>query len=146
MEEASTCSAQIFSFGSEVNPEAAQVQNQLEVPLKCHKLIHTFLKDFEESAFNRKKSSIKGVEKGRGVIAEIYTLKSKKSSEVPIIVPGVRVLTGKINKSSKMYIFRNGTPISDALVAKSIKNFKKQMTEVKKGDECTITLDVSNQF
>jgi len=56
------------------------------------------------------------------------------------------VLSGKINKSSRMYVFRNGTPISEALVAKSIKVFKKETTEVKKGDECTITLEVSNQF
>lgn len=47
MEEAATCQAEIFTFGSEVNPEAAQVQNTLQVSLKCHKLIHTFLKDFQ---------------------------------------------------------------------------------------------------
>ena len=53
---------------------------------------------------------------------------------------GVKVLEGKINKNHKLFIFRNGVPVSEASVAKNIKTFKKEVPEVKKSDECTIIL------
>jgi len=68
------------------------------------------------------------------VIAEIYKIKGKKGAEDTINIPGVRVLAGKISKSSKVYLFRNGSPVSDLIYIKSIKSFKKEMGEVKKGD------------
>jgi translation initiation factor IF-2 len=92
---------------------------------KIHRLIHTFLKDFEESAINRKKTSIKGTEKGRGIIADIFPIKGKKGTTEVMYVPGIRVDAGKMSKDNKFYIFRNGTPITNALYAKSIKSFKK---------------------
>ena len=46
LEEASTCSANIFTFGTEMNSEAAIHLKQFEVMPKIHRLIHTFLKDF----------------------------------------------------------------------------------------------------
>lgn len=50
------------------------------------------------------------------------------------MVPGVRVTSGKLSKTNKMHIFRNESPITAELFAKSIKSFKKEMAEVKKGD------------
>ena len=62
------------------------------------------------------------------------------------MVPGVRVQAGKISKSHRLYIFRNGTPATQGYFPKAIKVFKKEMGEVKKGDECTITMDVDDGF
>jgi translation initiation factor IF-2 len=89
---------------------------------------------------------IKGTEKGRCLIAEVYKIKGKKGTDEVILVPGVRVTSGKMAKTHKMHVFRNDTPITGELFAKSIKSFKKEMTEVKKGDECTITLDTPPGF
>ena len=49
-------------------------------------------------------------------------------------MPGVRVTSGKLAKTHKMHVFRNDSPITAELFAKSIKSFKKEMAEVKKGD------------
>lgn len=48
---------------------------------KVHRLIHLFLKDFEDSAINKKKEHIKGIEKGRALIAEVFPIKGKKGGE-----------------------------------------------------------------
>ncbi len=70
LEEAQTCSAEIFTFGAEVCSEAALMQKETKIVTKVHRLIHNFLKDFEESAIARKKSAmIKGTEKGRCLVA-----------------------------------------------------------------------------
>lgn len=59
---------------------------------RVHRLIHTFLKDFEETGINRQRVTIKGVEKGRGLVADIFPIKGKKGSAVEtVFVPGVRV-------------------------------------------------------
>ena len=80
---------------------------------KVHRLIHNFLKDFEESAIARKKGAmIKGVEKGRGVVADVFKIKGKKAGDEAVLIPGIRVSGGKMAKTLKMYIFRNGTPIT----------------------------------
>jgi translation initiation factor IF-2 len=126
IEEAITCNAEIFTFGVEANFEAALMQKDQKIVPKVHRLIHNFLKDFEESAIARKKGGlIKGTEKGKGLVAEVYQIKSKKGSEEPIFIPGVRLTSGKISKTNKLYIFRNGTPVTGEMFAKSIKVFKK---------------------
>lgn len=46
------------------------MQKETKIVTKVHRLIHNFLKDFEESAIARKKSAmIKGTEKGRCLVA-----------------------------------------------------------------------------
>ncbi len=67
LEEAVTCNAEIFTFGTEMSSEAVLMQKELKMVPKIHRLIHNFLKDFEETAIARKKGAmIKGTEKGRG--------------------------------------------------------------------------------
>lgn len=146
IEEASTCKADIFSFGCEVNFQAASLISSYQIVPKIHKLIHTFLKDFEQSAINKKKVFIKGVEKGRGIIADVFPIKGKKGGPEIVYVPGVKIEAGKIGKTHKLYVFRNGSPASDGVFARNIKVFKKEMSQVKKGDECTITMDLSPDF
>lgn len=65
--------------------------NQFEKKPRVHRLIHTFLKDFEDSAVNAKKIAIKGVEKGRAIVADVFPIKSKKGSTEVVYVPGLRV-------------------------------------------------------
>lgn len=46
--------------------------------------------------------------------------------------------SGKISKTHKAYIFRNGIPVSASLTVSMLKSFKKDMMELKKGEEGTI--------
>lgn len=41
------------------------------------------------------------------------------------MVAGVKVINGKISAANKIYIYRNGVPISEATLPKAIKVFKK---------------------
>lgn len=83
------------------------------------------MKDFEDSAINAKKIAIKGVEKGRAIVADVFPIKGKKGSSEVVYVPGLRVEAGKLGKNHKLYVFRNGTPATEGSFAKSIKVFKK---------------------
>lgn len=42
-----------------------------------------------------------------------------------VYVPGVRMNTGKISKTCRVFVFRNGSPVTEGCFAKSIKVFKK---------------------
>jgi translation initiation factor IF-2 len=56
-------------------------------------------------------------------------------------VPGIKVNKGKILKKYKAYIFKNGIPITEGLSIKFIKCFKKEVVELKEGEEGTICLE-----
>ena len=86
------------------------------------------MRDFEESAVHKKKTYIKGVEKGRGVVVDVFAVKGKKGEADKVLVPGIRVESGKICKNYRIYVFRNGRPATEGVYAKSIKVFKKEMT------------------
>jgi translation initiation factor IF-2 len=106
-----------------------------ELP-RVHKLIHNFLSDIRESCFAKKKEIIKGVEKGKMDVMGVFNIRKNKGDEV--IVPGVKVDNGKVAKKHICYIFRNSIPISDPLHIQYMKSFKKDMGELKKGDEATV--------
>lgn len=59
------------------------------------------------------------------MVADIFKIKGKKAGSDVILVPGIRVTSGKIAKSARVYIFRNNTPITGEMYPKSIKCFKK---------------------
>jgi translation initiation factor IF-2 len=75
------------------------------------------------------------VERARCEVAEVFTIKLKKKES---IIPGIKVTSGKLTKKCKVYIFREGIPVSAGLDISFIKSFKKEMLELKKGEEGTI--------
>ena len=68
------------------------------------------------------------MEKGRAKVAGLFEIKGKKGTGEAKFVPGVRVEAGKLNKSHKFYIFRNGSVATEGYFPHSIKVFKKEMT------------------
>ena len=76
----------------------------------------------------------------------MFAVKGKKGEADKMYVPGVRIESGKISQSYRIYAFRNGSPATEGVFAKNIKVFKKETSEVKKGDECTMTLDFGPDF
>lgn len=46
--------------------------------------------------------------------------------------------SGKITRTSKAYIFRGETPVSPPFDIAFLKSFKKEMVELRKGEEGTI--------
>ena len=49
-------------------------------------------------------------------------------------IPGIKVVSGKISRQYKCYVFRNGVPITPAFSINFLKSFKKDMMEIKKGE------------
>lgn len=134
LEEANNCSAKIFTFGAGMSAEAKANLQGMEPP-RTHTLIHNLLKDIKSTSFNKKINSIKGIERARCEIAEIYTLKIKKSESR---IPGIKVTAGKISRNHKCYIFRNNIPISQPFSITFIKTFKKDVMDLKRGEEGTL--------
>ena len=56
IEEAQSCSAKIFTFGTGVSNEARNNMKGMEPP-RTHKLIHNLLKDIKDTSFKKKISS-----------------------------------------------------------------------------------------
>lgn len=124
----------MFTYGAGVSSEARNFLEGIEPP-RTHKLIHSLLKDIKDASMSKKLSSIKGVERARCEVAELFTIKLKKKESS---IPGIKVTAGKVLKKCKAYIFREGVPVSAGMDISFIKSFKKEMVELKKGEEGTI--------
>ena len=53
---------------------------------------------------------------------EVYSLKKGKKGN--ITAAGLKIMSGKLEKKNKFYIFRGGVPITQTLYADFIKVFK----------------------
>lgn len=71
------------------------------------------------------------MEKGRCTILDIFTVKIDRKEQM---VPGIKMVKGKITKKCKAYVFKNGAPISNGLEITSVKLFKKEVPELKEGE------------
>lgn len=54
------------------------------------------------------------------------------------LAAGIRINEGRLCKKYKFRLFRNGEPVSEVLKIQSMKHFKKEVIEMKKGEECTV--------
>lgn len=64
VKNAKLSNAEIICFGVGNAPEAEQAIVEYGITPKRHDLIHSFLKEVEDVALKRKRSSIKGIERG----------------------------------------------------------------------------------
>lgn len=62
------------------------------------------------------------------------------------LAAGVKITEGKLCKKFKVKIFRNNKPISGLMNIETMKHFKKDVIELKKGDECTLIFDGNVEF
>lgn len=68
---------------------------------------------------------------------------SKKESKT---AAGIRITEGRLCKKHLFKIIRNGEQVKDGLKIQSMKHFKKEVTELKKGEECTIIFETEAPF
>lgn len=57
------------------------------------------------------------------------------------LAAGLKVVDGRVCKKYKYRLYRNGQPVTQAIRLESIKLFKKEVNELKKGQECTVLFE-----
>ena len=137
--------ATIFTFGTASKPEAVKAMKACNIAPRNHKLLHTLLEDIKNAIIKKSKREDPNLkERGQATIAEVFKVNINKDEQK--LAAGLKISEGRLCKKYKYRLYRNDQPISKTIRLESIKHFKKEVIELKKGDECSIMYETEVEF
>jgi translation initiation factor IF-2 len=123
-------------IGFNVRPErnAAAAAEQEKVDIRLHTIIYEIVDEMKKAMAGMLAPVYKEVYRGRAEIREVF-----KVSKVGTVA-GCLVMDGQITRDSQMRITRDNIVIHTGKIG-SLRRFKDDVSEVRAGMECGITLD-----
>jgi len=129
----------ILAFGVSTKPEAERLAKLENIDIRNYNIIYNLIDDIQESLEGMLDPEYEEYQIGELEIRSLF-----KSSKAGVIA-GCFVNKGKITRGSKIKVFRSQKEIYDGNVD-SLKRFKEDTKEVKKGFECGVSVHNFNDF
>ncbi|MBL8296629.1 MAG: translation initiation factor IF-2, partial [Bryobacterales bacterium] len=122
-------------IGFNVRPErtAAQVAEQENVDVRLHTIIYELTNEIKQAMVGMLEPVFKEVYKGRAEVRDVFRITKVGT------VAGCYVLDGVINRGSEVRVLRDNIVVHTGKID-GLKRFKDDVTEVKNGFECGISL------
>ena len=124
----------IIGFNVRPDPVAKEEAAQCEVEMRMYRVIYDAINDMTDAMKGMLAPKIREVEQGRLEVRQVYKISSVG------LVAGSYVQEGKITRSSKIRVVRDGIVITEDEIA-SLRRFKDDVKEVAQGYECGVTLE-----
>jgi translation initiation factor IF-2 len=137
---ASVDNALIIAFDVKAAPKIQKDADDAGVEIRPYSIIYRITEDIEKSLKGMLKPIYETVEVGRAEVLEIF------SSSKAGTIAGSKVKSGVIKKKLKAKVERDGEFIEENTKISGLKRFKDDVTEVKEGFECGISLDGFNEL
>ena len=131
---ANASGAIIIGFNVRPDPVAKEEAAQAEVEMRMYRVIYDAINDVTDAMKGMLAPKIREVEQGRLEVRQVYKISSVGQ------VAGCYVLEGKITRSSKIRVVRDGIVVTEDEIA-SLRRFKDDVKEVAQGYECGVTLE-----
>ncbi len=131
---ANASNAIIVGFNVRPDPVAKEEAERDEVEIRLYRIIYDAIDESIDAMKGMLAPKIREVELGRAEVRQVYKITSVGT------VAGCYVLDGKITRSAKIRVVRDGIVITDDKIA-SLKRFKDDVKEVAQGYECGMTLE-----
>ncbi|WP_436501147.1 translation initiation factor IF-2 [Actinokineospora sp. HUAS TT18] len=131
---ATASDAVIIGFNVRAEGKATELANREGIDLRYYTVIYQAIDEIESALKGMLKPVYESVDTGRAEIRDVF-----KSSKVGTIA-GCMVLSGEIKRNSKARLLRDGNVIHDSLSVSTLRRFKDDVTEVREGFECGLTL------
>jgi translation initiation factor IF-2 len=133
--QADDLSTAVVIIGFNVRPEAraAEVAKQEDVDIRLHSIIYKVEEEIRAAMIGMLDAIEKEVILGKALVQETF-----KVSKIGTIA-GCRVTDGVVRRQAKARLIRDGVVIWDGDIA-TLKRFKDDVSEVKSGYECGISL------
>ena len=131
---ANASGAIIIGFNVRPDPVAKEEAAQAEVEMRMYRVIYDAINDVTDAMKGMLAPKIREVEQGRLEVRQVYKISSVG------LVAGSYVLEGKITRSSKIRVVRDGIVVTEDEIA-SLRRFKDDVKEVAQGYECGVTLE-----
>ncbi len=135
---ASASDAIIIGFNVRAEGKATELANREGVEIRYYSVIYQAIDEIESALKGMLKPVYEERELGRAEIRAIF-----RSSKVGNIA-GCLVTSGTIRRNSKARLLRDNVVVSENLTVQSLRREKDDVTEVRDGYECGLTLSYSD--
>ena len=135
---ASASDAVIIGFNVRAEGKATELANREGVEIRYYSVIYQAIDEIESALKGMLKPVYEEKELGRAEIRAIF-----RSSKVGNIA-GCLVTSGTIRRNSKARLLRDSVVVSENLTVSSLRREKDDVTEVRDGYECGLTLTYSD--
>ncbi|MBI3130093.1 MAG: translation initiation factor IF-2 [Acidobacteria bacterium] len=122
----------VIAFHTKAEKKAEELAKEEGVDLRFHDIIYKVSEEIEQAMIGKLDSLDREVYQGRAEVLQIF--KAGKT-----VIAGSRVTDGFIKKNAKVRVKRGEDQIFEGLIS-ALKRFKDDVTEVKNGFECGISL------
>lgn len=134
-----TINAFVIGFNVKYDSRIKSLSEKLSIKINLFNVIYDLI-DFVTKLVQEKTSDeTKDIVLGSAVVKKIFKYSTDN------VVAGCVVISGKVKQDSKIKIFRKNTLIYQGVI-ESIKVFKKNVLEVKSGNECGISIKNYNNI
>ena len=124
----------VLGFNVRAEGKATELANREGIDIRYYSVIYQAIDEIEQALRGMLKPIYEEVELGRAEIREVF-----KSSKVGTIA-GCLVMSGEIRRNARARLRRDSRVVSENLPVSTLRRFKDDVTEVREGFECGLTL------
>ncbi len=136
---ANASNAIIVGFNVRPEPVAKEVADREGVDIRLYRIIYDAINEINDAMRGMLAPKTREVDLGRAEVRQVYKISNVGT------VAGCYVLSGKITRSAKIRVVRDGIIIADDNLD-SLRRFKDDVKEVASGYECGMGLDKFNDI
>lgn len=136
---ANASNAIIVGFNVRYDPLAKDHADQVGVEIRLYRVIYDAIDEISDAMKGMLAPKTREVDLGRAEVRQVYKISNVGT------VAGCHVLDGKITRSAKIRVVRDGIIIADDLLD-SLRRFKDDVKEVAQGYECGMGLTKFNDI
>ncbi|THC98346.1 hypothetical protein EYZ11_002207 [Aspergillus tanneri] len=135
IEHAATANGHVISFNMPIDPAMFRMAEARGVRIMDYNIIYKLIDEVKATLSDKLAPSVSHRVTGEAEISQIFeiTLKGREKTSIA----GCRVRNGVINRARKVRVLRGQETIYDGSIS-SLKNVKKDVTEMRKDTECGI--------
>ncbi len=130
----------ILGFNVRAEGKVAEQANREGIDIRYYSVIYQAIDEIEQALKGMLKPEYEEVQLGRAEVRDVF-----RSSKVGSIA-GCMVLSGEIRRNAKARLLRDNVVVAENLSVNSLRRFKDDVTEVREGFECGLTLGSYNDI
>ncbi|KAJ5911404.1 Translation initiation factor IF-2 [Penicillium subrubescens] len=143
IEHAASAKGKIISFNMPIDPNMSRLAEQESVTIMDHNIIYKLIDDVKDVLSEHLAPTVTQRVTGEAEVGQIFEITVKGRDKTSIA--GCRVRNGLVNKTKKVRVIRGNQTVYDGTMT-SLKNVKKDVTEMRKDTECGIAFDGWTDF
>jgi translation initiation factor IF-2 len=141
IEIASGSGAKIFGFNVRSSPSSLQYARSQGVSIMVDDIIYKVMDGICDALSDKLPRLEVAKSEGRSEVRALFQIRGKKRGETSVCA-GCTVLEGTLRKSHQYRVWREGVVVWQG-VCRSLRHFKDEVTDIAKGNECGVILQLS---